>query len=82
MNAETRVIIVHTTSYEENLLLVFFFFKLRFLFLIRTLASLIVKQASNMSLTGPEYMWIMSSIVLRKFTKTNKQTNNEDYLFY
>ncbi|CAF4402045.1 unnamed protein product, partial [Adineta steineri] len=33
MNAETRVIIVHTTS---------------------TLASLIVKQASNMSLTGSE----------------------------
>jgi hypothetical protein len=31
------------------------------------LASNIVKQASNMSLTGPEYMWIMSSIVLCNF---------------
>jgi len=37
--------------------------------LIRTLASSIVKQASNMSLTGAEYMWIMSSVVLCKFEK-------------
>ncbi|CAF0764536.1 unnamed protein product [Rotaria sordida] len=47
MNAETRVIIVHTTS---------------------TLASAIVKQASNISLTGAEYMWIMSSIVLSTYS--------------
>ncbi|CAF4634716.1 unnamed protein product [Rotaria sp. Silwood1] len=33
-----------------------------------TLASLIVKQASNMSLTGAEYMWIMSSIVLSTYS--------------
>lgn len=32
----------------------------------RTLASLIVKQANIMGLTGGEYMWIMSSIVLCK----------------
>lgn len=32
----------------------------------RSLASMIIKQASNMSLTGPEYMWIMSSVVLCK----------------
>jgi hypothetical protein len=37
--------------------------------LIRTLASLIVKQANTMSLTNAEYMWIMSSIVLCKFEK-------------
>jgi hypothetical protein len=33
------------------------------------MASIIVKQASNMSLTGPEYMWIMSSIVLCNLQK-------------
>lgn len=34
------------------------------------MASIIVKQASNMSLTGPEYMWIMSSIVLCNLQET------------
>jgi len=33
------------------------------------MASIIVKQASNISLTGPEYMWIMSSIVLCNLRK-------------
>ncbi|CAF3686685.1 unnamed protein product [Rotaria socialis] len=37
-----------------------------------TMASLVVKQASNMSLTGPEYMWIMSSIVLSTYSSGNE----------
>ncbi|CAF0799231.1 unnamed protein product [Adineta ricciae] len=37
-----------------------------------TLASIIVKQANNISLTGPEYMWIMSSIVLSTYSSGNE----------
>lgn len=64
MNVETRVIIVHTTSLVDNR---GHFHELIACF--RTLASLIVKQASAMGLTGGEYMWIMSSIVLCKSAK-------------
>ena len=60
MNTETRVIIVHTTSYVRSSSSE----SSSTFFACRTLASIIVRQASNMSLTGPEYMWIMSSIVL------------------
>ena len=62
MNPETRVIIVHTTSYV-NLRSS----SMNVDSLNRTLASIIVRQASNMSLTGAEYMWIMSSLVLCEF---------------
>ncbi|CAF4269283.1 unnamed protein product [Rotaria socialis] len=41
-----------------------------------TLASLIVKQASNMSLTGAEYMWIMSSIVLSTYSSGTEPKMN------
>jgi len=66
MNPETRVIIVHATSYDVFLFKILFFFCVTF-HLIRTLASIIVKQANNLTLTGPEYMWIMSTIVLCNF---------------
>ncbi|CAF1490209.1 unnamed protein product [Adineta steineri] len=41
-----------------------------------TIASIIVKQASNMSLTGPEYMWIMSSIVLSTYSSGSEPKMN------
>ncbi|CAF4448524.1 unnamed protein product [Rotaria sp. Silwood2] len=40
------------------------------------MASLIVKQANNMSLVGPEYMWIMSSIVLSTYSSGNEAKMN------
>jgi hypothetical protein len=66
MNPETRVIVIHATSYVDS-----FFIYFSNVIEIRTLASIIVKQASNISLTGPEYMWIMSSIVLCNSQKMN-----------
>lgn len=35
-----------------------------------------------MSLTGPEYMWIMSSIVLCKFQSETSLTLFKSYIFY
>ncbi|CAF3472053.1 unnamed protein product [Rotaria sp. Silwood1] len=42
----------------------------------KTIASLIVKQANNISLTGPEYMWIMSSVVLSTYSSGNEAKIN------
>ncbi|CAF1356498.1 unnamed protein product [Rotaria sordida] len=41
-----------------------------------TMASLVVKQANNMSLIGPEYMWIMSSIVLSTYSSDDEAKMN------
>lgn len=67
MNQETRVVIVHTTSYVNCFAS---FCRREISMFLRTLASSIVKQASTMSLTGAEYMWIMSSIVLCKYERS------------
>jgi hypothetical protein len=73
MNPETRVIIVHTTSYVRFSCSIDVSFRVP----CRTLASIIVKQASNMSLTGAEYMWIMSSVVLCKLSPSTDDTPME-----
>ena len=70
MNPETRVVIIHTTSYVHSSPRRSSF--AHTLHSIRTLASIIVKQASNMSLTGMEYMWIMSSVVLCKSNQVDR----------
>ncbi|CAF1176648.1 unnamed protein product [Adineta ricciae] len=44
-----------------------------------SLASLIVKQANNMSLMGSEYMWIMSSIVLSTYSSGGTEPKMSPY---